>query len=84
MLGKSHGGLNQTLKWVESARLTGEGDKIKLIDIGFERGQGVEFKKEENARLTGEGDKMKLIDLGFERGQAAEFKKGREGKKDVP
>ena len=52
MLGKGYDGLNKgpTMEERESARLSGEGDKIKLIDLTFEKEQVVGFGKEECRR----------------------------------
>ena len=47
MLGKGHGGLYkpQQRKRKESEQLRGEEDKIKFIDLRFERWQVVRFRK---------------------------------------
>ena len=45
MSGKGHGGLCKAPTLKKNERLRGEGGKIKLIDLGFERWQVVGYKK---------------------------------------
>ena len=46
MLRKGHDDLYKVQKMEEiSERIRGEGDKIKFIDLGFQRGKVVEFRK---------------------------------------
>ena len=45
MLGKGPGGLHTAPTKEENGRVGGEGDKIKFIDLTFERGQVAGFRK---------------------------------------
>ena len=45
MLGKDRGGIYKAPAKEENERLRGERDQIKLIDLRFERGQVVGFRK---------------------------------------